>query len=167
MKPLIVLLVSFLMALLVLNLRSKKIQWPLAGRIAMAVMLLFTSLGHFMFTEGMTAMMPEFIPMKKEMVFATGVLEILFAIGLLIPKLKVGTAWLLLLFFILILPANIKAAMENINYQTGELNGNGPNYLWFRIPLQMFFIIWVYFTAIRTPKTAADGSAISNKNQKL
>jgi hypothetical protein len=45
------------------------------------------------------------------------------------------------------LPANIKAAINNINYQTGALNGNGPSYLWFRIPLQLFFIFWVYHFA--------------------
>ena len=53
------------------------------------------------------------------------------------------------LFFIAILPANIKASMENINYQTGELDGIGLEYLWFRIPLQLFFIVWVFFTAIK------------------
>ncbi|MDX1760336.1 DoxX family protein [Arenibacter sp. NBRC 103722] len=121
----------------------------MAGQIAMAAMLLFTSLGHFMFTEGMAAMMPEFIPLKKEMVYFTGVMEILFAIGLLIPRLKTPTAWLLMLFFILILPANIKAAVENINYQTGELNGSGIDYLWFRVPLQIIFILWVYFTTLK------------------
>jgi uncharacterized membrane protein len=121
----------------------------LAGQIAMAAMLLFTSLGHFMFTEGMAAMMPEFIPLKKEMVYFTGVMEILFAIGLLIPRLKTPTAWLLMLFFILILPANIKAAVENINYQTGELNSSGIDYLWFRVPLQIIFILWVYFTTLK------------------
>ncbi|WP_345968621.1 DoxX family protein [Arenibacter algicola] len=121
----------------------------MAGQIAMAAMLLFTSLGHFMFTEGMAAMMPEFIPLKKEMVYFTGVMEILFAIGLLIPRLKTPTAWLLMLFFILILPANIKAAVENLNYQTGELNGSGIDYLWFRVPLQIIFILWVYFTTLK------------------
>ena len=149
MKPLIVLLVSFLIALLIEKLRSKRIEWALAGRIAMSIMLLITSLGHFMFTTGMTAMIPESLPLKKEMVYATGVLEILFAIGLLIPKIKIRVAWLLILFFILILPANIKAAMENINFQTGELDGKGIAYLWFRIPLQIFFILWVYFATIK------------------
>ncbi len=42
--------------------------------------------------------------------------------------------------------------MENINYQTGELDGNGLDYLWFRIPLQVFFIVWVFFTAIKSNK---------------
>ena len=59
---------------------------------------------------------------------------------------------MLILFFIAILPANIKASLENINYQTGELNGNGIEYLWFRIPLQIVFILWVYFTTIKKTK---------------
>ena len=40
-------------------------------------------------------------------------------------------------------------ALENINYQTGELNGPGLSYLWFRIPMQILFMVWVYFSAIR------------------
>ena len=55
-----------------------------------------------------------------------------------------------MLFFIAIIPANIKASMENINYQTGELDGSGLEYLWFRIPLQVFFIVWVFFSAIKS-----------------
>ena len=30
-------------------------------------------------------------------------------------------------------------------YQNGTYTGNGINYLWFRIPLQIFFILWVYY----------------------
>ncbi|MEM1339662.1 MAG: hypothetical protein AAF717_04575 [Bacteroidota bacterium] len=149
MKPLLVLLLSFAIVLVGIKLTSGQLRWPLAGRIAMACMLLFTAMGHFIFTYGMTAMIPDFLPFKKEIVLLTGVVEIVFAIGLLIPKLRCHTAWLLLLFFILMVPANIKAAVENINYQTGEFTGPGIAYLWFRIPLQMFFIGWVYFTAIR------------------
>ena len=75
----------------------------------------------------------------------------MLAIGLLIPMLSKNIGWILILiFFIAILPANIKAAMENINYQTGELDGNGPDYLWFRIPFQILLIVWVYFTTIRS-----------------
>jgi hypothetical protein len=27
-------------------------------------------------------------------------------------------------------------------------DGNGLNYLWFRVPLQILFIVWVYFSLI-------------------
>jgi hypothetical protein len=45
------------------------------------------------------------------------------------------------------LPANIYAAMNHIDYETGENNGKGPAYLWFRIVVQLFFIAWIgYFS---------------------
>jgi len=149
MKPLIVLLSSFFIALIGIKLISKKFNGHLSARIAMAIMLSFTAIGHFMFTEGMAAMIPDFLPMKVGLVYLTGIVEILLAIGLLVPKTTRISAWVLILFFLLILPANINAAIENINYQTGELNGNGLDYLWFRVPLQLFFIAWVYFAAIK------------------
>jgi len=123
-------------------------DYSLSGKIAMAVMLLLTASGHFMFANGMTAMIPGFIPFKKELVLGTGIIEIAAAIGLLISKLQHLAAWLLIVFFILILPANINAAIKRIDYQKGTLDGPGLNYLWFRVPLQLFFIAWTYFFAI-------------------
>ncbi|AWW00884.1 DoxX family protein [Arcticibacterium luteifluviistationis] len=149
MKPLLILIGSFLISLLVLKLVTKQIDFQLAGKISMAIMLFFTALGHFMFTKGMAAMIPAFLPMKTELVYATGILEILFAIGLVYPKYSYLTGILLILFFILILPSNIKAAVDGLNYQTGELDGHGLSYLWFRVPLQLLFIIWVYFSAVK------------------
>ncbi|MGH2645000.1 MAG: hypothetical protein ACRDE2_13690, partial [Chitinophagaceae bacterium] len=59
------------------------------------------------------------------------------------------TGWLLILFFILILPANISAATRHIDYQKPIAEGNGLAYLWFRIPLQILFIVWTYLSAIK------------------
>lgn len=147
MKPLFVLLGTFAVSLLFIKLFGGDFDVSLAGRIAMSVMLIFTAIGHFAFTEGMTLMLPDFVPFKKEVVYLTGVIEIAAAIGLLIPKLQNLTAWLLSLFFILILPANINAAINKIDSQKGTTDGSGLNYLWFRVPLQIFFIAWVYFFA--------------------
>ena len=62
MKPLFVLLGAFIISLLVTKLFTKTFDYPLSGRIAMAVMLIFTAIGHFAFTKGMTMMLPDFIP---------------------------------------------------------------------------------------------------------
>jgi uncharacterized membrane protein len=148
MKPLIVLIVSFLLALITIKLLGHGYDYPLSGRIAMSVMLLFTSIAHFAFTNGMVMMMPGFVPYKKELVYFTGIIEILAAIGLQIPRLQVTTAWLLIAFFVLLLPANINAAIQRVDYQKGTLTGNGINYLWFRVPLQVLFIAWTYLSAI-------------------
>jgi uncharacterized membrane protein len=148
MKPLIVLLVSFVIALLVMKLALNNFDLTLSGRIAMAVMLAFTAIGHFAFTKGMVMMIPDFIPFKKGLVYFTGAIEIAAAAGLLIPALQVLTAWLLILFFILLLPANISAAIRHVDYQKGTFEGSGVIYLWFRVPLQLLFILWTYFSAI-------------------
>jgi uncharacterized membrane protein len=71
--------------------------------------------------------------------------EIAAAVGLLINPMKSLTAWLLIIFFIAVLPANINASIKEIDYQTDTKTGSGAQYLWFRVPLQLFFIIWVYF----------------------
>ena len=145
MKPLLVLFISFCLAALISKLFFGKNNFLLSGRIAFAFMLLFTAIGHFVFTNGMSKMIPEIVPNKTFIVYATGILEVLFAIGLLIPKYQKHVAIVIVIFLLLMIPANIKAASNNLNYQTGEQNGYGLNYLWFRIPLQLFFILWVLF----------------------
>lgn len=149
MKPLFVLLIVFFMALLGQKLLFHQYNFPLAAQIAMCAMLFFTAIGHFAFTKGMTLMIPGAIPFKTGLVYITGVLEVLMGIGLLIPEIRIYAAWLLLLFFIVMLPANIYAAIKHIDYQKGTLDGPGPNYLWFRIPLQLFFMVWVYWPVIK------------------
>jgi uncharacterized membrane protein len=149
MSPLIVLIGAFAISLWATKYFTKVYNYPLSGRIAMSVMLLFTATGHFIFPQGMALMIPDFIPFKREVVFLTGLIEIAAAIGLLVPRLQKITAWLLIVFFISVLPANMNAAIRNIDYQTGANTGNGIAYLWFRVPLQVFFILWTYFFAIR------------------
>ncbi|MEO1031571.1 MAG: hypothetical protein AAFX55_09210 [Bacteroidota bacterium] len=149
MKPLIILISSFIIALFVTYFFKKAFDFMLSARIALSMMLCFTAIGHFVYTNGMSLMMPEFIPFRISLVYLTGLLEIVFAMALLIPKFQVITGWAILIFLILVLPANIYASINTINYQKGTFDGPGLSYLWFRIPLQMLFIIWTYISTIR------------------
>jgi uncharacterized membrane protein len=112
-------------------------------------MLAFTTLGHFLFTKGMAMMIPGFIPFKKELVYATGIFEVAAAVCLHISQVRILTSWALIIFFIVMLPANINAAIKKIDYQKGTRDGSGVGYLWFRIPLQVVFILWTYYFGIR------------------
>ena len=149
MKPLIVLLLSFTISLFVIKIINNEYDFKLSARIAMSIMLIFTAIGHFAFTKGMSMMIPKFIPYKETFVYLTGVFEILLAISLLIPRLKYISGWTLIIFLLLMLPANIYASINNVNYQKGTFDGNGLGYLWFRIPLQFLFIAWTYISTIR------------------
>ena len=149
MKPLIVLLLSFTISLFVIKIINNEYDFKLSARIAMSIMLVFTAIGHFAFTKGMSMMIPKFIPYKETFVYLTGVFEILLAISLLIPRFKYISGWTLIIFLLLMLPANIYASINNVNYQKGTFDGNGLGYLWFRIPLQFLFIAWTYISTIR------------------
>jgi uncharacterized membrane protein len=69
------------------------------------------------------------------------------AVGLLIPATSRLTSWCLIAFFVAVLPANVYGALNRVG--VGE---HGPAYLWFRVPLQVLFIGWVwYFRADTRP----------------
>ena len=144
MRPLLVLLGTFVLSLFAIRLLSGDWDIPFAGNIGMSGMLLFTALGHFVYTKGMEMMVPSFIPFKKALVYLTGIIEIVAAIGLLVGSFHLITAMLLILFFILVVPCNIYAAIKKVDYRRGQYTGPGTSYLWLRVPLQFIFIAWVY-----------------------
>ncbi|UCS94619.1 hypothetical protein KZP23_06255 [Echinicola marina] len=149
MLPFYVLLMSFLLSSGIIYLLGKKIDWVLAGRISLSIMLLFTAMGHFIFISGMSKMLPGFIPAKEVVIYLTGLMEIAAAIGIHIARFRKLTGILLIVFFIMILPANIKASLENLDYKTGINDGPGLSYLWFRIPFQCLLVGWAYCFVVR------------------
>lgn len=96
----------------------------------------------------MAMMIPQLIPNKKEIVFASGVAEIILGIALLFPFLRFYSGVLLVAMFLMLFPANISAAKRRVNYEKGTYDGPGPKYLWFRIPMQLFFIAWVIYFSV-------------------
>jgi uncharacterized membrane protein len=149
MKPLLILIITFVLSFLAILLFTGKYDFSLAGRISMCVMLISTGIAHFIYTDGMTMMLPEFIPFRKLLVYVTGIMEIIASVALLIPSWQFAAAIFLIAFFVVLLPANIYAAYNHINYEKATYDGDGLNYLWFRVPLQVLFIVWIYLSAIR------------------
>jgi uncharacterized membrane protein len=148
MKPLIVLISAFALCLGV-TLAMQHADINVSGRTAMALMLVFTAIGHFKFKEGMAMMLPPLFCAKTQIVLATGIIELLAAIGLLVSSTIQITGILLIIFFVLILPANIYAAIKKVDLEKAAFTGYGINYLWFRIPEQLFFMGWVYFFTLK------------------
>lgn len=148
MKPLIVLPGVFTIALLIARFTTGSWHLLFSGNLAMCLMLFLTAAGHFMFTKGMMLMIPSFLPYKAALVYLTGVLEILLGAALLVPALRVPAGYILILFFALLLPCNIYAAMQHLNMEKAAYDGPGPRYLWFRVPLQLLFTGWVYYFSV-------------------
>lgn len=147
MAPLLILLLSFFI-FLILNayVFRYKYRIDVLGRLAFATMLIFTGTAHFYKSGEMMQMMPHFLPYKLELVYMTGAFEMIAAGALVLRRFTRFTSIILIIFLILILPANIIGSLKRI-----EIGGmeSGPLYLFFRIPLQMLFVGWLYYFGIR------------------
>lgn len=106
----------------------------------------FFALGHVVKTQGMAEMLPPWLPMRLELVYATGLLELLIAVGLLMPHFRVRAAQLAIGVFVVFFSANIYAAVNYVG-----LGGHqwGPVYLLIRTPLQCMLIAWAYYLCLR------------------
>ena len=149
MAPLIFLLLTFAaVALADRYLLGRRVGLSMAGRIAMGVMLLVTGISHFTATETMVDMMPDMLPWKRELVYFTGICELLAIPGLIWERTRRLAAVLLIAFFVAVLPANVIGSLKQV--QMGGME-YGTAYLLFRIPLQIFFIWWTWYFALRLP----------------
>lgn len=127
-------------------LANTTIDWQLRGRISLALVFLFTAIGHFVQPQPMVDMLPPWVPGRLPIIYLTGLLEIAGAIGLLLPRLAWLAGLCLIAFLILVLPSNIYAALKRVG-----MGGHrqGPAYLWWRVPLQLMLIGWTYWFAVR------------------
>lgn len=147
MAPLVVLFLTFLVIFAGNKvIAGGRVSTAFIGRTALAAMLVVTAVAHFTNTDLMITMMPEAIPFKREMVYFTGVCELAGAIGLLWDRTSRLAAGMLVIFFVMVLPANIAGSFKRV-----ELGGMeyGPVYLWFRVPMQIFLIWWTWYFGIK------------------
>lgn len=144
MKPFFVLISVFLTGIILAYICTGAFQEKFCGRLALSVMLLFTAFGHFKFVNGMALMLPRFLPVKNAIIYFTGIIEVIFAMLLWVKSFRYEVCLALIIFLIVIFPANIKAAFTNVDIEQASYEGQGPSYLWFRIPLQFLLLFWVW-----------------------
>lgn len=139
---LLLLLAPYLLLTLVERSTSFRIMPGTRARVGLSLFFIFTAIGHFVKADEMSAMLPSSVPYRPEIIYVTGVLEILGAIGIWIAPLMRLTGFCIMLMLFCFLPANIHAAMNHVNFGG---HGEGPEYLLFRVPFQFFVIGWTYF----------------------
>jgi uncharacterized membrane protein len=117
-----------------------------AAAIGLAVLFIFTGIGHFIDTESMAQMLPPWVPLRVVLVYLTGVLEFAIAVGFLIRKSRRATGWFAAALLVLFFPVNLYAAINHV-----PMGGHvwGPVYLLIRAPLQAIILLWVYLFTIR------------------
>lgn len=117
-----------------------------AARGGVVLAFLFFALGHFVQTEEMMRLLPEFVPLRRELVWFTGLAEIAIALGLAFRATRKPAAGAALTVLVLFFPANVHGALTAADYGGHAL---GPAYLLVRVPLQLFLIGWTWRFAWR------------------
>lgn len=149
MKLLTILFATFILALLGTKIFQGDWNFLFSGNLGMAVFIIFTGLAHFKFQKGMAMMIPDFIPGKLFWVYFTGIIEIAAGIGLMIPSIRELTAFLLLIFYVLVFIANIRSSKKKVNIFKADYTGPGMGYLYKeRIPMQIILIAWTWYFGI-------------------
>ncbi len=118
-------------------------------------MILFyagAGINHFVHPAFYLQIMPPWLPLHKELVFISGVAEVLCALLLLFTKTRRLGAWAAIALLIAVFPANIQMLLD---YK----RDNNPM-LWvaiLRLPIQLVLIWWAYsFTGKSFQKSKTD-----------
>ena len=150
MAPLFVMLVSWLVArsIGVTGMWHQADSWTGALRIALAAMFVFTAVSHFhpRTRPDLIRMVPPGLPAPTLLVTATGVLEFIGAIGLLLPQALAAAAYGLIALLVAMLPANVHAARAGL-----IVAGRRASPLVWRLPLQLFWISALWWVRRSTP----------------
>ena len=110
--------------------------WQPSLRVAVAAMFVLTGLAHFgSRRREMIEMVPAGLPRPALLVTATGVLELLGALGLLVPATASVAGWCLAVLVVAMFPANVHAARRGLN-----LGGKPVTPLPLRCVLQLVFV---------------------------
>ena len=112
-------------------------------RWILAIAMIGVGALHFINPGFFKNIMPDYIPWHDELVFISGVFEILGGSGLLVPLTKKAAAWGLIALYICVFPANINHAVN----QVPNLDGSTmhPAILWGRLPIQAVLILWAWW----------------------
>src|SRR4051794_36329763 len=106
-----VLIVVFLVAILVPSGGGRRSARD-AARLGMAVAMVFSGVSHFVALESFLPLLPPFVPYPTAVILATGVVEVLLGVGLLVPRRWRREVALVLVFYLVaVFPANVYAAV--------------------------------------------------------
>jgi uncharacterized membrane protein len=100
---------------------------------------------HFVRTNWYVSIMPPYVPRHREMVYASGVAEIVGGLGLLTRRRR-AAGWWLQATLVAVFPANVHMAMHHEDYPVP----GGRTTLLARLPFQAVFMAWVA-AAMRRP----------------
>ena len=113
-----------------------------------AAFFIFAGIMHFAQDDSFAKIVPPLLSFPKLIVWVTGIIEIVLAVMIVMPKYRALAGALFVPYLLGVLPANIYMAMYNI--PLGDMTAS-PTALWIRVALQFPLIALIYW-ASRPPQ---------------
>jgi uncharacterized membrane protein len=101
-------------------------------------LFIVTGLLHFLIPRTYEAIMPDYLPAERELVYVSGVAEMTGGAALLHPRTRRYGMWLSIATLVAVFPANLHMALNADRYDFP------PAALWARLPLQVLLIAWAW-----------------------
>jgi uncharacterized membrane protein len=118
------------------------------SRILLALFFIASGANHFLSADFYLAVMPAYLPWHAQLVAISGAAEIAGGLGVLLPQTRRLAGWGLIALLIAVFPANIQTISMGMVIAGHVV----PAWLlWLRLPLQVVFLIWVYYTCLSQP----------------
>lgn len=114
--------------------------WLLAGLLGVA------GTAHFLAPDSYQRTIPSALPYPRELVYISGVAELLCGAGLLFRPTRRIAGWATAALFVAVFPANVQMALNGGS--GGRLH---QAILWVRLPLQVPLVVWAAQVARRAP----------------
>ena len=114
-------------------------QIKAASKYILAIFMIAAGIMHIVNPAFYLKIMPPYLPLHTELVFVSGICELLLGILLLVPNCSRLAAWGIIALLIAVFPANVYL------YQHQEILPASPIIHLLRLPLQGLFILWAYW----------------------
>ncbi len=114
------------------------------GRHLLGGFFLAAGAMHFLKPRPYVAIVPDALPRKRDIVYASGVAEMAGGAGVLAARTRRAAGWWLITTLIAIFPANVNMAVNADRFRAIP-----RPLLWARLPVQGLLIAWVWRVAVR------------------
>jgi uncharacterized membrane protein len=106
----------------------------------LCVFMVSSGVNHFLNPEFYLRMMPPYLPWHRELVYLSGVIEIVLGVMLVIPRFTKLAAWGIIALLVAIFPANLYMSTNPQLFPEFS-----PKGLLIRLPFQALFIAWAFW----------------------
>lgn len=111
----------------------------IGSKFLLGFLLVIGGIAHFNNTEFYIKAMPSYLPFHEFIVYASGVIEILLGVLLVVSKKSRNVAFAIIALFIAIFPANVNMYINHEDFP--EMSETS---LLVRLPIQLLLIGWAY-----------------------